>query len=108
MLIGVVRYYGGTKLGVGGLIHAYRTAAQDAIAAATIIEKEVTHTFNAFFSYADMPFIMNEVKEMDLQITHQQFETDCQLKIAVPLRLVEEFKARLSSFSSLDLTEETT
>jgi putative IMPACT (imprinted ancient) family translation regulator len=105
ILVGVVRYYGGTKLGVGGLINAYKTAAHHVLEHAKIAEKEVTITFHVLFSYIDMPFIMNELKNMDITIIEQHFETDCNLKIAVPLPRVEEFKFKLTTFSTLHLTE---
>ena len=64
VLIGVVRYYGGTKLGVGGLINAYRTAAKDAIENAKIVEFEMFHWVELNFDYMDMPHIMNIRKKM--------------------------------------------
>jgi putative IMPACT (imprinted ancient) family translation regulator len=64
VLIGVVRYYGGTKLGVGGLIHAYRTGALEAIQAGKIVEKEISSSITLRFSMVEMPFIMNAVKSL--------------------------------------------
>jgi putative IMPACT (imprinted ancient) family translation regulator len=101
VLIGVVRYYGGTKLGVGGLIHAYRTGALEAIQAGEIIEKEISSVITLRFSMNEMPFIMNAIKAMQLEIKNQTFESDCTLNIDLPLRLRSSFEERMSPFSSL-------
>lgn len=103
VLVGVVRYYGGTKLGVGGLIHAYRAAAQEAIFAGEIVEKVITQRYILTFHYDEMPFIMNFIKSLHLEIIHQAFETTCFLEIEVPLPLEEQFAAGLTSYSTLTL-----
>lgn len=81
----VVRYYGGTKLGVGGLINAYRTAAKEAIENATIIEDEDRNLIEVIFTYEAMPFVMNEVKNSDCKIIEQDFHTSPRLKLSVPV-----------------------
>lgn len=105
VLIGVVRYYGGTKLGVGGLINAYRTAAKEAIENGQIIHKEVNETWNLTFSYADMPHIMHALKELNTEIVAQTFEKDCFLQIDVPLSSKELLLNALNSFESLNIKE---
>lgn len=85
VLIGVVRYFGGTKLGVGGLIHAYKTAAREAIEYGNIIEKQVFEHLNVKFGYAAMPEVMNVVKTHQIQIESQVFEDTCLLQLALPL-----------------------
>ena len=85
ILIAVVRYYGGTKLGVGGLINAYRTAAKEAIENATIIEDEDRNLIEVLFTYEAMPFVMNEVKNSDCKIIEQDFQTSPRLKLSVPV-----------------------
>ncbi len=85
ILIAVVRYYGGTKLGVGGLINAYRTAAKEAIENATIIEDEDKNIIEVIFTYEAMPFVMNEVKKSDCKIIEQDFQTSPRLKLSVPV-----------------------
>lgn len=104
ILIGVIRYYGGTKLGVGGLIHAYRTAAKDAIEFGEIIEKEVFEWVKLNFSYTDMPSTMSFIKQHLLAIEKQNFELDCELLIALPLHKKEVLKQELSELSSMDIT----
>lgn len=98
VLIGVVRYYGGTKLGVGGLINAYRTAAKEAIEAAEIIEVEVFDHQQLNFSYAAMPEIMNWLKHEGLTYTNQVFELECQLEVALPLLKKQQLLNELNTF----------
>lgn len=103
ILIGVLRYYGGTKLGVGGLINAYRTAAKDAIENGTIVEKELSQRFNVSFDYADMPHVMHIFKENNIQITEQNFETECWLNVEIPRSELSVFKQITANFNSLQL-----
>ena len=79
IVIAVVRYYGGTKLGVGGLINAYRTAAKEAIENATIIEDEERNLVEVLFKYEAMPFVMNEVKNSDCKIIEKDLKNQSQL-----------------------------
>lgn len=84
ILIAVVRFYGGTKLGVGGLINAYRTAAKEAIENATIINDEDRNIFEVTFTYEAMHFVMNVVKNSNCIIIEQDFQTNPRLKLSVP------------------------
>lgn len=83
VLIVVVRYFGGTKLGVGGLINAYRTSAGTAIEAAKIIQKTVDVNFELRFEYIDMNKIMRLIKEKNLKIIRQEMNMDCIFEISV-------------------------
>lgn len=74
VLIVVVRYFGGTKLGVPGLINAYRTAAKDAIEANTIIEKTIDETYEIRFDYAAMNPVMQILKHDGIKINGQSYE----------------------------------
>ena len=85
VLIAVVRYYGGTNLGVGGLINAYRTAAKEALENASIIEDEDRILVEVNFSYEAMPFVMNEVKASNCIILEQDFEANPSLKLSIPV-----------------------
>ena len=85
VLVAVVRYYGGTNLGVGGLINAYRTAAKEAFENANIMEDEDRIVIEVYFTYAVMPFVMNEVKSSDCIIQEQKFEDQPMLKISMPI-----------------------
>lgn len=83
VLIIVVRYYGGVKLGVGGLIHAYRTGAQLALESAEIIEKTINNEFQLKFEYKDMSKVMRILKEHQIEILNQKLEMNCLLEISV-------------------------
>ncbi|WP_067146088.1 IMPACT family protein [Pseudotamlana agarivorans] len=83
VLIVVVRYFGGVKLGVGGLISAYRTSAQISLEAAKIIKKTINQDFLITFDYKNMNTVMRIIKEKKLNITHQKLELDCQITITV-------------------------
>ncbi|WP_400079452.1 IMPACT family protein [Winogradskyella sp. R77965] len=83
ILIIVVRYYGGVKLGVGGLINAYRTAAQLALESAKIIEKTINKKFKLEFEYKNMSKVMRILKKNEVEITNQTLELNCVLEISV-------------------------
>jgi len=83
VLVVVVRYFGGTKLGVSGLINAYRTAAAEALDAAPVVEKTVRVGLALHFSYPATNAVMKVVKEYDLDVTRQTFHTDCHLDVWV-------------------------
>ncbi|CAM4067579.1 MULTISPECIES: IMPACT family protein [Flavobacterium] len=82
VLIVVVRYFGGVKLGVGGLISAYKTAAQMALENADIIEKTINIHYNLFFEYKNMNKVMHVIKEQNLDIISQKMEMSCEIEIA--------------------------
>ncbi len=81
IMIVVVRYFGGTLLGTGGLINAYRNAARNALENAEIINKTVKCTYNLNFPYESMNEIMKVVKEENLEQSDQVFEIDCSMKV---------------------------
>ncbi len=81
ILIVVVRYFGGTKLGISGLIHAYKTSAALAIEENEIIEKYVTSSVQLVFPYAAMNEVMKLIKTHNLKILTQQMAMDCQMQI---------------------------
>ncbi|GHT03375.1 hypothetical protein AGMMS49525_08340 [Bacteroidia bacterium] len=83
ILIVVVRYFGGVKLGTGGLIVAYRAAAQEAIANAQIITKAVEQTISITFDYTVLNDVMRIVKDTQAQILSQKFDTVCELTLLV-------------------------
>tara|TARA_R110002049_G_scaffold30250_1_gene102850 strand:+ start:986 stop:1594 length:609 start_codon:yes stop_codon:yes gene_type:complete len=83
ILIVVIRYYGGVKLGVGGLINAYRTGAQLALEASKIIERTINEEFQLKFEYKNMSKVMRILKENDVEITNQTLELNCLLEISV-------------------------
>ncbi len=83
ILIIVVRYFGGVKLGVGGLINAYRTAAQIALEHSNIVEKTINIDYLISFDYKNMNKVMRIIKEKNLNITNQVLEMDCKITISV-------------------------
>ncbi len=91
ILVVVVRYFGGIKLGVPGLIRAYKSSTADAIANATIIEKIATEPFKIIFDYLQMNTVMKKLKEMSLTPTNQQFDLNCTLQVSVRLNSIESF-----------------
>ena len=82
VLVIVVRYFGGVKLGVGGLISAYRTSAQMALEESEIIEKTIDAYFTLAFGYADMNRVMRIIKEKNLNIVSQKMENDCEITLS--------------------------
>src|SRR6476620_10496998 len=82
ILVVVVRFFGGVKLGVGGLISAHRTAAQMALEEAEIIEKNIDVHFMISFDYKNMNKVMRVIKEKNLEIVNQKMDESCQMQIA--------------------------
>ncbi len=82
VLIVIVRFFGGVKLGVGGLISAYRTAAQMALEQSEIVERTIDMHYLLSFDYKNMNKVMRVIKEKNLVIVDQKMELDCEIKIA--------------------------
>lgn len=83
ILIVVVRYFGGVKLGVGGLISAYKTTAQLTLEASNIVEKTINKIYLISFDYKNMNTVMRIIKEKNLNVTNQKLELDCQITISI-------------------------
>ena len=83
ILLVVVRYFGSTKLGVGGLINAYRTAAQMALEASDIQERTIDFRYEISFDYPEMNKVMRVIKENNLEVVNQKLELDCKIYIGV-------------------------
>lgn len=94
-LVVVVRYFGGTKLGVPGLIAAYREAAAEAIAAARIVERTVDRTVRVDFPYVAMNDIMRVVKELQPEIRRQEFDNLCSMELAIRESLADRLVEKL-------------
>lgn len=97
ILIVVVRYFGGVKLGVGGLINAYRTGAQMALEASKIVERTIDIQFEVAFDYPEMNIVMRMIKENNLEILDQKLALDCKIYLSVRKgeaeRIFEKFDA---------------
>ncbi len=83
ILIVVIRYYGGVKLGVGGLINAYRTGAHLALEAAEIVKRTINQEFQLTFAYKNMSKVMRILRENQVEIKNQTLELNCLLEISV-------------------------
>jgi uncharacterized YigZ family protein len=96
ILVVVVRYFGGIKLGIPGLIRAYKTATADAIANAQIIEKIASKTYRVHFGYMSMNGVMKVLKDMGLEQKNQKFDMECSIDTNVRLSQIDTFLERLS------------
>lgn len=83
ILIVVVRYFGGVKLGVGGLINAYKTAAQMALESSDILKRTIDEVFVVKFDYPEMNKVMQVIKKNNLNVIDQKLEIDCKIFLAV-------------------------
>lgn len=107
VLVIVIRYFGGIKLGTGGLIVAYREAAALAIAEAEIVEKTVDMQISFKFEYPFMNDVMRTVKDLDATILDQSFDMDCQMSLEIRKAQYDELIGRLEKVESLRFDEET-
>jgi uncharacterized YigZ family protein len=85
ILVVIVRYFGGTLLGVGGLINAYRTATENVLHCSHIVRKKMRHLYHIAFDYAQMNDVMTVMKEHQLEPFDQVFELSCTLRVEVDL-----------------------
>ena len=105
VLIVVVRYFGGIKLGTSGLIEAYRAAAADAIRANEIVECLVEEDVRIFFEYPFMNDVMRIVKEENATIISQYFDLDCDMTLRQRRTMLPRLRERLSKVESLRVPE---
>ena len=101
ILIVVVRYFGGTKLGIPGLINAYKSAAADAIKNAHIITKTITKKVSFRFEYAAMNEVMRVVKDPGVKIVRQEFLENCTIEINIRISHFEETYNKLELIKSV-------
>lgn len=104
ILIVVVRYFGGTLLGTGGLINAYRNAAAEAIKNNKIIEKFVSYRYSLTFDFANMNDIMKIIKESEAKIHKQEYNQNCEIEFSVRKRQSEKTSELLSKIPNIKLT----
>ena len=97
ILIVVVRYFGGIKLGTGGLIVAYRTAASEAIAACNIVERLIEDCVKIHFEYPLMNEVMRIVKEEQAAVVAQSFEMDCEMTLRLRRMAMPRLRERLEN-----------
>ncbi|MGN1211035.1 MAG: IMPACT family protein [Candidatus Cryptobacteroides sp.] len=102
ILVVVVRYFGGIKLGIPGLIRAYRTSTADALSKAEIITKTAVNRYRVTFGYLAMNDVMKLFKELDLPQSNQSFDMSCSLETAVPLSTEKTFLERIGKIGGCD------
>ena len=105
ILIVVVRYFGGIKLGTSGLIVAYKAAAAEAIANATIIEKTVDDEIAVAFEYPFMNDVVRIVKEEEPEILEQSYDMDCLMKLRIRRSMMGKLRARLEKVETARIIE---
>ena len=101
VLVVVVRYFGGVKLGVGGLIKAYKTAAENALNNSPIVEIEISENVKLQFDYLILSEVMKLVKDFGLKILEQDFSERGNMKINVPIRQKEKFIDKITLLQAL-------
>ena len=105
VLIVVVRYFGGVKLGVGGLISAYKIAAQMALENSEIVERTIDKHFIISFGYAHMNKVMRIIKEKNLLIVSQKMEMDCEIEISIRKKNAQNLLDTFENLYEIKLTE---
>lgn len=105
VLIVVVRYFGGVKLGVGGLISAYKTTAQLTLEEANIIEKTIDKHFLVTFDYKNMNKVMRIIKEKNIDIVNQKMEMNCEIEIATRKKNAKEIFDIFTTLFEVEIEE---
>ena len=102
VLVVVVRYFGGIKLGIPGLIRAYKTSTADALSSAQVVEKIAGKRFRIHFDYLAMNAVMKVLKDMDLAQSKQDFGERCSLEVRVRLSAVDDFLQRMQDCARVE------
>jgi uncharacterized YigZ family protein len=105
VLVVVVRYFGGVKLGVGGLISAYRTSAQMALEASEIVEKTINILYTLKFGYQHMNKVMRVIKEKNLDIISQKMEMDCEIIVSTRKKNASALEEAFSNLYEVSVTK---
>jgi len=105
ILVVVVRYFGGIKLGIPGLIRAYKTSTADALANAQIVEKIASRMFRISFGYMNMNDVMKVMKDMGLEQKNQKFDMECSIDTSVRLSQVDTFLERMQDVEGCNIDE---
>ncbi len=106
VIVVVVRYFGGTLLGLPGLVYAYKTAAEACLSNVPKVRRELSTSLKISFGYEQMDQIMKLTKEMKIRIVEKEMQLFCLFELKVPLRRVEEFKNQLERLSGVELLED--
>ena len=105
ILVVVIRYFGGIKLGIPGLIRAYKTSTADALANAEIIEKIASKRYRVYFGYMSMNGVMKVMKDLNLEQKNQKFDMECSLETNVRLSLEGTFLERMEDVEGCHVEE---
>lgn len=97
-LVVVVRYFGGIKLGIPGLIRAYRTSTADALSKAPRVTRIAGSWYRIGFSYDNLPAVMKLLKEQDIPQRAQEFGSDCTMEVRIRLAIEDEFLDKIEKF----------
>ncbi|RDB04206.1 IMPACT family protein [Runella aurantiaca] len=108
LLVVVVRYFGGTLLGVPGLINAYKVATEEALSQAQIVTKHVRDVYTLTYPYEQMNEVMKVIKAFDLTPQKQQFDNECSLQIEIRKTLLNQVLGKLEKIDALRLDFEGT
>jgi uncharacterized YigZ family protein len=103
VLVVVVRYFGGTKLGVPGLIHAYKTVSREALDQAVIIEKTVLAHYEVRFPYGRINDVMRILKDDGITMENQEFDNNCTIHFRVRISKAAMIKSRLTNINDLSI-----
>jgi uncharacterized YigZ family protein len=103
ILVVVIRYFGGTKLGIPGLIHAYKTAAREALDQAEVVEKVIRVQFRVIFEYRVMNEIMRILKEDGIKIVNQSSMAHCEVDFLVRKSLATKLQTRFSRLNNVQI-----
>ncbi|MGB0428760.1 MAG: IMPACT family protein, partial [Flavobacteriales bacterium] len=102
-LVVVVRYFGGTKLGVGGLIQAYKESSKLALSEAQIIEKTITLPFSLHFGYPELNTVMRLIKDLPLENQNREFMEDCKLHFSIRKGEISTLEQRFTDIKNITL-----
>lgn len=104
LLVVVVRYFGGIKLGVPGLIAAYKEATADALASAEVVERTENREMTVEFPYPAMNRVMKAVKDMEPRVLGQDFDLSCRMRLSVRLRDAAAFAERIGDIEGVNVS----
>lgn len=103
ILVVVVRYFGGTLLGVPGLINAYKSATSEALALADIIEKTINDVYSISFDFVQMNDVMKVIKEFNLKIRNQTYDNQCTMELEFRKKITNQVIEKLKKIEDIDL-----
>lgn len=103
ILVVVVRYFGGTLLGVPGLINAYKSATAEALTVAEVIEKTVNDVYNVSFEFVQMNDVMKVVKEFGLKIRNQTYDNQCTMELEFRKTLTNQVIGKLEKIDGIEV-----